>query len=25
EDLWRDVRWAISDILGFPRLFVELV
>ncbi|MCZ9179184.1 head completion/stabilization protein, partial [Escherichia albertii] len=23
-DLWRDVSWAISDILGRPRMFAEL-
>ncbi|EEI9000496.1 head completion/stabilization protein, partial [Salmonella enterica] len=25
DDLWRDVRWAIADIRGTQRLFVELV
>ncbi|MCZ5586608.1 head completion/stabilization protein [Escherichia coli] len=25
EDLWRDVRWSVADILGRPRLFAELV
>lgn len=25
DDLWRDVRWAIADIRGAQRLFVELV
>ncbi|EAS2002843.1 capsid assembly protein [Salmonella enterica] len=25
DDLWRDVRWAIADIRGTLRLFVELV
>ncbi|EJJ4254614.1 head completion/stabilization protein [Salmonella enterica] len=25
DDLWRDVRWAIADIHGTQRLFVELV
>lgn len=25
NDLWRDVRWAIADIRGTQRLFVELV
>ncbi|MDO2103130.1 head completion/stabilization protein, partial [Escherichia coli] len=24
SDLWRDVSWAISDILGRPRMFAEL-
>ncbi|MCW7305650.1 head completion/stabilization protein [Escherichia coli] len=22
--MWRDVSWAISDILGRPRMFAEL-
>ncbi|EBT7936882.1 head completion/stabilization protein [Salmonella enterica] len=25
DDLWRDVRWAVADIRGTQRLFVELV
>ncbi|EBU9317138.1 capsid assembly protein [Salmonella enterica subsp. enterica serovar Amager] len=25
DDLWRDVRWAIADIRGTQRLFVDLV
>ncbi|ASD98499.1 head completion/stabilization protein [Salmonella enterica] len=25
DDLWRDVRWAMADIRGTQRLFVELV
>ncbi|EBJ6189011.1 capsid assembly protein [Salmonella enterica] len=25
DDLWRDVRWAIADMRGTQRLFVELV
>ncbi|EHV2431215.1 head completion/stabilization protein, partial [Escherichia coli] len=24
SDLWRDVSWAISDILRRPRIFAEL-
>ncbi|STG16495.1 putative phage head completion protein L [Escherichia coli] len=25
EDLWRDARWAISDIRGVTRIYAELV